>query len=172
MDILSRITIIAGLLLTSPLVQAHELREGEWEGSVRMHEQAEKIAKFRVRHSGSGSKITMFYNSRPYKFKNLVVRAGKMTFDLDTGSDYRCELQRLSDDGFAGKCSLEAGEEKRTIEINMHLPEAIEAEVEPEVQSEVEAAEVDEADGEEQAGTKAEADEEPEAEKESDGGTL
>lgn len=128
MDFLTHVTIIAGLLLTSTIVQADALPEGEWKGSVRMHEQTEKIAKFKVRQRSSDSKITMFYNSRPYQFEKLVVKTNKMTFKLDTGLDYQCELLRDNDDSFAGECTSETGEGMRTIEINMHPPEVLEPE--------------------------------------------
>ena len=138
MDFLTRITIIAGLLLTGPVVQAEALPEGEWEGSVRMHEQTEQITKFKVHQGNSGSTITMFYNSRPYQFENLVIKADRITFEIDTGSDYQCELKRAGDDNFAGECTTETEEDMRTIKINMHPPEVLEPEDEPEVEPGVE----------------------------------
>ncbi len=147
MDFLTHVTIIAGLLLTSTMVQAQAdtLPEGEWMGPVRMHEQTQRIAKFRVRHCSSGCEITMFYNDRQFQFRSLVVETNTMTFRLDTGSDYQCELLRDSDDSFSGECTTETEEDMRTIEINMHPPKVepedepvVEPEDEPVVEPEVE----------------------------------
>lgn len=134
MDCLTRVIMIAGLLITSPVAAADELPEGEWDGPVRMHEQPERITKFKVRQHGSGRNITMFYNGRPYQFENLIVTADKMIFDLDTGSIYRCELDRSSDGHFAGVCTMDTGEEIRTIGMKMQPPEVIEPLVEAEIE--------------------------------------
>ena len=138
MDYLARLTMISGLLIINLVTLADELPEGEWQGSVIMYEQAEQLAKFKVRQKSSGVKITMYYNSRPYQFGNLSIDADKMTFTLDTGSAYSCELSRLDDDKFSGECVLETEEEKRTIELNMQPPEEIEQEDKPIIEPVVE----------------------------------
>jgi len=142
LDYLTRCCLFSALILLNSLTFADELLEGEWQGSVIMHEQAEQLATFKVRHKNSGFKITMYFNNRPYQFEDLSVGADKMTFALDTGSVYGCELTRKDSDKFSGECVMETEEEKRTIVINMQSPDEIEQEdvleVEPAVEEVIE----------------------------------
>ena len=123
LNYLTRLYLFSALILFNLVTLADELLEGEWQGSVIMHEQAEQLATFKVRHKNSGFKITMYYNNRPYQFEDLSVNADKMTFTLDTGSIYDCELTCPDSDKFSGECILETEEETRTVVINMQPPD-------------------------------------------------
>ena len=121
-----RTTLIIGLLIINVSTIAAELTKGELQGTVTMHQEQTQLVKFKVNKNG---KITMYYNQRAYRFENLTVGSKEMTFELNTGSDYNCQLERL-DQKYSGNCFLQNEEdnqeEKRTIKLEMLLPEKIE----------------------------------------------
>jgi len=119
---------LSGLLI-SILCQAalsEELLIGDWQGDVTMYNEKPTTAIFRVKQLSIGEtnkfKITMFYNERPYDFENLVISEDSLKFALDTGAKYECELNRIEEGGYQGKCHYIHTDETRVILMTLSPP--------------------------------------------------
>lgn len=119
----TRFGLLTLLLLVMNSLHCEELIKEVWAGKVTMPGTDEKEnVSYKVK--ASVYKITMIYNSNPYELENLVIKDDKITFDLNTGTPYKCELERKSDKLFSGDCTEKDSENiENSINISMILPE-------------------------------------------------
>jgi|GEM_PF-2225463 len=110
-------------LTKASLAVSAEIPSGDWEGAVTLHGELAQLAEFKVKQQNDSYSITMYYNERPYKFKRLKVRDDRLTFKLDTGFNYECQLDQDSDKGYSGNCTTSVEGEKRSIAIKMIPPD-------------------------------------------------
>lgn len=116
-------------LLFGHYLYAEPLPQGSWFGVVTMHQQQELEVNFKViKIDEKEYKITMFYDDRPYTFDKLDIAEDEVSFELDTGAKYDCNLGRKGTNVMSGKCTLDIENETRTILLKMQPLEVIEPE--------------------------------------------
>ena len=113
------------IVLFSNLSYSQEMSTGEWGGYVLVSDSDEKESvSFHVRdleaEEGKNYKITMVHNDQPYMFKELNVMNDKISFRLDTGTLYDCNLSLQNDGSYSGDCiGPETDQEKNKISMTM-----------------------------------------------------
>lgn len=114
MQLIISASVLAILLVTN-ISYSQELAIGKWGGYIIVSSSDEKqIEKQTVSlyveglgaedNHNQANKITMEHKDKPFEFKELDIKDGKIIFKLDTGTLYDCDLSLQGDGSYSGDC--------------------------------------------------------------------